>query len=120
VFADRGIHPLPSLVFLDLKLPRVMGMDVLKWIRAQPAFATMVVIILTSSQLRSDITLAYQLGANSYLVKPSNPLDLSALVEAIKQYWLTFNQPTIPPLSLGERRGPRPRASDPTFFPGNE
>ncbi|HUR57156.1 MAG TPA: response regulator [Opitutaceae bacterium] len=93
-FADRTRHPLPALVFLDLKLPRVMGMDVLKWIREQPEMDTMVVIVLTSSQQKSDIQLACSLGANSYLVKPSNPFQLTELVELVKRYWLQLNQPT--------------------------
>jgi CheY-like chemotaxis protein len=93
-FADRARFPLPSIVFLDLKLPRVMGMDVLKWIRDQPALDTMVVIMLTSSQQRSDIQRACAVGANSYLVKPSNPLALDEIVELVKRYWLKLNHPT--------------------------
>lgn len=93
-YADRTRHPLPTLVLLDLKLPRVMGMDVLQWIRERPEFDMMVVIILTSSQQRSDIEQASSLRANSYLVKPSNPLELNQLVALVKQYWLQLNQPT--------------------------
>lgn len=93
-FADRARFPLPALVFLDLKLPKVMGMDVLKWIRDQPALDVMVVIMLTSSQQRSDIQKACSLGANSYLVKPSNPLGLEEIVELVKRYWLRLNHPT--------------------------
>jgi CheY-like chemotaxis protein len=93
-FSDREVHPLPCLVLLDTKLPQVMGLDVLQWIREQPELETMVVIMLTASQQCSDIRLACQLGANSYLVKPSNPLRLPEMMEALKRYWLTFNQPT--------------------------
>lgn len=93
-FADRKRFPLPALVFLDLKLPRVMGMDVLEWIRNQAALDTMVVIVLTSSQQRADIQKACSLGANSYLVKPSNPLALAEIVELVKSYWLRLNHPT--------------------------
>jgi len=107
VFADRVRHPLPVLVFLDLKLPRIMGIDVLKWIRDQPALDTMVVIVLTSSQQRSDIHLACSLGANSYLVKPSSPLDLNEMMELVKRYWLQLNQPTatitVPAISIGAK-----------------
>jgi CheY-like chemotaxis protein len=94
-FADRGRFPMPALVFLDLKLPRVMGMEVLKWMREQPALSTMVVVMLTSSQQRSDIEKACALGANSYLVKPSNPLELNEIVEGVKRYWLQLNHPTV-------------------------
>ena len=93
-FADRSRYPLPSLILLDLKLPRVMGMDVLKWIRAQPQFDMTVVIILTSSQQRSDVQSAYSLHANSYLVKPTSPIDLTDMMGSLKNYWLQLNQPT--------------------------
>lgn len=93
-FADRTRFPIPALVFLDLKLPRVMGMDVLKWIRDQPELDTMVVIMLTSSQQRTDIRRACSLGANSYLVKPSNPAGLGEIVDLVRRYWLQLNQPT--------------------------
>ncbi len=93
-FADRARFPIPALVFLDLKLPRVMGMDVLKWIRDQPELDTMVVIMLTSSQQGTDIRRACSLGANSYLVKPSNPAALNQIVDLVKRYWLQLNQPT--------------------------
>lgn len=93
-FADRALHPMPALILLDLKLPRVMGIDVLKWIRNQPLMDTIVVIILSASDQRSDIQMACSLGANSYLVKPSSPLDLDAMIGCVKQYWLGLNQPT--------------------------
>ena len=93
-FKDRARYPQPALVFLDLKLPRVMGMEVLKWIRERPEFDMMVVIILTSSQQRSDIHSACSLGANSYLVKPSNPLELNEMMQLVKRYWLQLNQPS--------------------------
>ena len=93
-FADRARFPLPAVVLLDLKLPRIMGMDVLKWIRDQPGLDTVVVIMLTSSQQRSDIQRACALGANSYLVKPSNPAGLEEIVALVKRYWLQLNQPT--------------------------
>ncbi len=93
-YADRTRFPIPALVFLDLKLPLIMGMDVLKWIRDQPALDTMVVIMLTSSQQRSDILRACALGANSYLVKPANPAGLEEIVDLVKRYWLRLNQPT--------------------------
>lgn len=93
-YADRSRYPLPALVFLDLKLPRVMGMDVLRWIRDQPFLDLLVVIVLTSSQQRSDIRMACSLRANSYLVKPSSPLQLQEMMSLVKHYWLRLNQPT--------------------------
>jgi CheY-like chemotaxis protein len=91
-YSDRARFPLPCLVLLDLKLPHVMGLDVLKWVREQPEFKTLIVLILTSSKLAPDICKAYLLGANSYLSKPSSPDELPGMVSMINQYWLGLNQ----------------------------
>lgn len=93
-FRDRSEFPLPCLVLLDLKLPRVRGLEVLEWIRRQTKFQTTIVVVLTSSKLSTDIQAAYRLGANSYLVKPSDPHELPATMDLIKRYWLQLNQPT--------------------------
>ena len=69
-FAEREEFPLPCLVLLDLKLPHVMGLNVLKWIRQQPG-APLVVVMLTASGEDADIATAYRLGANAFLTKPS-------------------------------------------------
>jgi DNA-binding response OmpR family regulator len=110
-FADRKRFPLPALVFLDLKLPLVMGMDVLKWIRDQPALDMVVVIMLTSSRQRSDIQRACTLRANSYLVKPSNPAGLDEIVELVKRYWLRLNQPTVTTAAMTSFAGLRGAAT---------
>lgn len=83
-YADRQRFPLPCLVLLDLKLPRVTGFEVLKWIREQPALKDTVVIVLTASRLAPDVDLAYRLGANSYLVKPPTPDKLTEMITRIK------------------------------------
>lgn len=93
-FADRFRFPLPDLIILDLKLPHVMGIDVLKWIREQPNLDMTAVIILTSSQQKSDIQAACSGRANSYLLKPTRPTDLVDIVGRLKSYWLGLNQPT--------------------------
>jgi len=90
-YSDRAQFPLPCLVLLDLKLPHVMVLDVLKWIRNQPELKTVIVVVFTSSKLPPDISKAYFLGANSYLVKPSSPAELPELVRMIKSYWLDLN-----------------------------
>jgi CheY-like chemotaxis protein len=89
-FADRDQFPLPCLVLLDLKLPYVMGLDVLKWIRAQFG-AGLAVVILTASGQDGDIATAYRLGANAFLTKPSEANKLQDMVRAIKDFWLTHN-----------------------------
>lgn len=95
-FADRGQFPLPCLVLLDLKLPYVMGLDVLKWIREQSG-PTLVVIMLTASAEGADIASAYRLGANAFLTKPSEATKLVEMAKVIKDFWLTYN--TFPPES---------------------
>lgn len=91
-FADGLKHPRPALVILDLKLPFASGFDVLQHIRAQPALRKIVVVMLTASASEKDITQAYQLGANAYLVKPLQLEDLEMLVKAIRDFWLTHNR----------------------------
>lgn len=84
---------LPGCVLLDVKLPTISGLEVLAWIRRQAPLRRLPVVMLTSSSLPSDINNAYDLGANSYLLKPS---DLDALIElagTIAQYWLRTNTP---------------------------
>jgi CheY-like chemotaxis protein len=100
IFADRTKFPYPCLVLLDLKLPYVMGLDVLKWIRQQPGPA-LVVVMLTASSEEADITHAYRLGANAFLTKPSEANKLQDMVRAIKDFWLTQN--TLPQESHRER-----------------
>lgn len=91
-YADRSRFPLPLMTLLDLKLPRKNGLEVLEWIRSQSDFSRLVVIVLTSSRHNKDVVSAARLGANSFLVKPSNVEDLSHLMNLIKEYWLKQDQ----------------------------
>ncbi len=91
-FGDRLLHPLPALILLDLKLPRRSGLEVLQWLRGQPNLKRIPVVALTSSREMADINRAYELGVNSYLVKPSSADDLLKMVTALAQYWLTLNE----------------------------
>jgi two-component system response regulator len=97
-FDNRNEFPLPYLILLDLKLPQVPGLEVLKWIR-QEADLKIPVVILTSSQSSEDVAAAYDLGANAYLVKPSDTVKLAELAKSIKDFWLTQNTP--PPVLPG-------------------
>jgi CheY-like chemotaxis protein len=103
-FANRVKFPMPSLVLLDLKLPYVMGLDVLKWIRQQPSMA-LPVVLLTASSEEADIATAYRLGANGFMVKPSEAAKLVDMAKAIKDFWLTHN--TLPREAMVESRMPR-------------
>ena len=91
-YADRAQYPVPLLILLDLKLPRRSGLEVLAWIRQQSQLRRLLVVVLTSSQEDSDLTQAYDLGANSYLVKPIDFQELVRLVELIDAYWFKTNQ----------------------------
>jgi CheY-like chemotaxis protein len=91
-YADRTRHPLPCLTLLDLNLPHVPGLEVLKQIRANPALRKLVVVVVTSSVADFDIDRAYDLGANSYLSKPNGLEEGQALAEMISHYWLNKNQ----------------------------
>jgi two-component system response regulator len=102
-YADREKFPLPCLVLLDLKLPYVMGLEVLKWIRQQPGLA-LVVLLLTASAEDADIAAAYRLGANGFLVKPSQASKLVEMAKAIKDFWLTHN--TLPQESHTKEAAP--------------
>src|SRR5579859_6404793 len=92
-YADRGAHPLPYLLLLDLKLPQLMGLDLLNWIRRRSELDSMIVVVLTSSANPTDVDRAYQLGANAYVVKPSRFEKLQAVAKSIKEFWLRNNQP---------------------------
>lgn len=96
-FEDRERHPMPCLVLLDLKLPRRGGLEVLAWLRAQPMLRRLPVVILTSSREHGDINRAYELGANSYLVKPGSLQEWQVLVTLIHGYWMVNEMPTLPP-----------------------
>jgi two-component system response regulator len=89
--------PLPAFVLLDLKLPLVSGIDVLKWIRAHPVLHSLIVIVFTSSAEPRDVAEAYRAGANSYLVKPTNLSTLTELAIGLRSYWLRLNVPPNDP-----------------------
>lgn len=94
-FADRKQFPLPAAVLLDLKLPRRSGLEVLSWIRKHAALGQMPVIVLTSSYQEQDVRSAYELGANSYLVKPVDLEDLETMMARVAEYWTGLNRPPV-------------------------
>ena len=87
-FSDRTLHPLPSLILLDLKMPRATGFEVLKWVRTHPDLRGLPVVVLSGSELKDDVEKAYDDGANSYLVKPIGFEALVSLVSNINTVWL--------------------------------
>ena len=91
-YSNRAEYPLPDLVLLDLKMPRVDGFEVLRWAREQPGLKALRFVVLTSSDEMRDVNLAYQLGANSFLVKPVNFADFVQTTRALKGYWLWMSK----------------------------
>jgi CheY-like chemotaxis protein len=95
-FANRAEYPLPDLLLLDLKMPAVDGFEVLKWLRSQPSLAALRVVVMTSSEYIRDVNQAYQLGANSFLVKPHDFDDFTNIGRLIHEFWLkTSKAPEI-------------------------
>ena len=90
-FTDRVTNPLPDLIFLDIKLPKRDGHQVLKWIREQAAFKTLPVVMLTASARNTDVNRAYELGVTSYLRKAANQAEFGQAVRIILKYWLELN-----------------------------
>ena len=87
-YADRTRYPIPFLMLLDLRLPKLSGFEVIAWIREQPQLANLIVVVLTASDHVPDVTKARDLGANSYLVKPGNFEELVQMVKRIQGRWL--------------------------------
>jgi CheY-like chemotaxis protein len=85
-YSDRRTYPPPTLVLLDLKMPGANGFEVLKWIRSQETLESLVVVVMSGSRDDLDIHRAYELGANSYLIKPTKFEDLVKMMESLKDY----------------------------------
>lgn len=91
-FGNRTEFPLPSLILLDLRMPRVPGFEVLKWVREREQFDCIPVVVFSSSREERDMKEAYALGANSFMVKSGDTGQLSAMVKMIVDYWFKFNE----------------------------
>jgi CheY-like chemotaxis protein len=95
-FADRTSCPMPYLVLLDLKMPRKNGFEVIQWVREQPGLKRLPLVVLTSSKEDPDVNRAYELGANTYLVKPVKFEGLVEMMKALNLYWLILaEKPSI-------------------------
>ncbi|MEW6367595.1 MAG: response regulator [Acidobacteriota bacterium] len=94
-FDGRSVSDVPKVILLDLKLPKVDGLEVLRRIKADPRTRAIPVVVLSSSREEQDVARAYELGVNSYIVKP---VDFDKFTEAVRQlglYWLLLNQPPL-------------------------
>lgn len=91
-YADATQFPEPGVVLLDLRLPKVDGLEVLRIVKSDPSTARLPVVVLTTSAAESDLIKAYDLGANSYLVKPVDYGKFAELMETFGYYWLVWNE----------------------------
>ena len=94
-YADRAKYPFPEVIILDLKTPRMTGLELLAWIRDHPESRVVPTIIMSSSQQDQDIASAYELGANTYFVKPTDFQTLVQMIGSIHDYWLRGARPGI-------------------------
>lgn len=108
-YADRSIHPLPDAMLLDLNMPRRNGFEVLEWIRAQPTLRRLIVHVFTASARDADAVRAYELGANSYVVKPIRLDELIAFMSAFEA-WHRF-------IVIPHGSARKPDAAEPNPFP---
>jgi len=103
-FEDRDKYPLPFLMLLDLKMPGTSGFEVLQWVRSKPEFRRLLIVVLTSSNLQADVDRAYELGANSYLVKPVEFEEMVSMIQRFEIYWTEINRlPSTPPATTLNR-----------------
>jgi len=91
-YAEPGQAPRPGLILLDLRMPRVDGLEVLKVVKNDPELMRIPVVVLTTSAAESDIAKAYECHANSYLVKPVDFSHFVSLLKTLGYYWLVWNQ----------------------------
>jgi len=94
-FTGRDMSVVPAVIILDLKLPRLSGLEVLKRIRANEQTRRIPVVVLTASEDHTQIETSYALGANSYINKPTDPADFSEMILQVAMYWLLLNR-TMP------------------------
>jgi len=96
-YAGRAMDDRPRLILLDLNLPTLGGLDVLRRIKTDPRLRSIPVVVLTSSSHMRDLQEAYDLGANSYIVKPVDFEQFGRVARAIGEYWMLINRPPIAP-----------------------
>jgi CheY-like chemotaxis protein len=92
-FSNRQMHPVPDLLMLDLKMPRVDGLEVVRWVRSTDEWSSIPIVMLSSSTLDRDIQEAYRLGANTFFSKPNGLPQLRELIRLVVSYWASSQRP---------------------------
>ncbi|MFN7140437.1 MAG: response regulator [Limisphaerales bacterium] len=92
-YADRNAFPFPKIIILDLKMPRLSGMELLRYLQEHPELRIIPTVVLSSSRLATDIEKAYSLGANTYFVKPADFDTLTRLTRTFVDYWTVGEKP---------------------------
>ncbi len=113
-YADRVKFPLPYLVLLDIKMPFLSGLEVLRWIRGHDLLAALPVVMFTTSSQECDVRSAYGSGANAFLVKPSRLEECTNIADLIKQFWIDAN--IAPPLEIPDISSEPEMAPAPKVF----
>lgn len=94
-YSDPSLSPRPDIILLDLRMPKVDGLEVLRTIKSEPGLARIPVVVLTTSDSEKDVALAYEYHANSYMVKPVDFPQFTAMMESLINYWLVWNKNPI-------------------------
>ena len=92
-FSNRQKFPFPTIILSDLKMPRMSGFELLRWVREHPDCGVIPTILFTSSAIEDDVREAYRLGANAYMVKPSKPEELDELLRTVCEFWSRCERP---------------------------
>ena len=90
-YDDRGRYPEPNIVLIDINMPRVNGLELMSWLRTQPDFERLVIVALSGSGHQDEIDRAYEMGANSYLLKPTSGAELERVIKSFYDYWVRSN-----------------------------
>jgi len=90
-YSDREAFPIPGVLLADLKMPRLSGLELLRWVREESKYRNLPFVVLTSSDDLQDIKTAYSLGANSFLIKPPSIADLKEMMQALDNFWMKYN-----------------------------
>jgi CheY-like chemotaxis protein len=95
-YGDRKRYPFPNVLLLDIKMPRLSGLDVLRWLSKHPECSVMPTIVFSASEIEGDIKLAYELGASAYFVKPMAFQNLKEILRSMFEFWGKCVKPPLP------------------------